>query len=817
MAITVDIDLAQPTTDTAFPSEFSKNIVSSITSVNDLHENKKYNEEMAKSSLGVHITEEDLRSSKPNHFMNTTENEIELSDSLDEDEDSGSEYLPFNKSNDLSFTSSLLREMESDESEKYLTLDAPSTSKVILAAENNLLPSTSSNTKLPNNNLRVPFVPKNFNFDGEVEKSRKTAVKNKRIWDKLDSCIFCEKQVTNFTRHILRKHKDETEVMKYETLPKGSADRKHLADVLRKRGNFLSNVEEGNKIKPVRRPYEFVTKPISNNTTKSNGRNRPQADGQNLLLTFTDTDEELVTKVFPRMASDNISFVAKSDKLIKAFGSRYLKCHKEKHLIAVVSQKMRTLARFLISVRSLIPEIHSLQECLTPKYFDISIKSAKQVAQYNDKTDSFGSPSVVLKIGQSLKQCCEIGEFILLKESDGLCMYSNEKNALNSIKYMIEKQWSFEISTNATKDIYQKKWNKPAILPLTSDIKLFRDYIVNVEKDSYEKLKLNHNNLQAYRELQESILAQIVLLNRRRSGEVQRILLDIYNNSFSEISQEEVLNALSPVELELTKSFKRIVIRGKRGRGVPVLFSPHLQKRLHFLTSLRETVCFIDKNNPYLFPLPQTSESCMRVSDIIRKFCKNAGVKHPENITSTRLRKHVATVTQLLNLSESDIEQLATFLGHTKDVHKEFYRLSDSAFQVAKMSKLLLMIEKGQGDQYRGKSIDEININVNDLISGESSDEEIIESPNQATSTPRNKNKLKITEKKIKHKITIIPWNDDEKSITTKYFKKYILLGKAPRKKECEEFLKINPNINRTWKSIKDFVHNTGNDAQDTC
>lgn len=114
-----------------------------------------------------------------------------------------------------------------------------------------------------------------------------------------------------------------------------------------------------------------------NNTTC---KSRPQADGQNLLLTFTDTDEELKTKVFPRMASDNISFVAKSDKLIKAFGSRYLKCHKEKHLIAVVSQKMRTLARFLISVRSLILEIHSFQECLTPKYFDILIKSAKQVA-----------------------------------------------------------------------------------------------------------------------------------------------------------------------------------------------------------------------------------------------------------------------------------------------------------------------------------------------------------------------------------------------------------------------------------------------------
>lgn len=53
-----------------------------------------------------------------------------------------------------------------------------------------------------------------------------------------------------------------------------------------------------------------------------------------------------------------------------------------------------------------------------------------------------------------------------------------------------------------------------------------------------------------------------------------------------------------------------------------------------------------------------------------------------ENITSARLRKHVATVTQLLNLSKGDLEQLATFMGHSKDVHKGFYRMSDNAFQV---------------------------------------------------------------------------------------------------------------------------------------
>lgn len=75
------------------------------------------------------------------------------------------------------------------------------------------------------------------------------------------------------------------------------------------------------------------------------------------------------------MADDNICFVSKSNKLIAAFGLRYLKWHKEKHLITVVSQKMRSLSRFLTGMKSGINEIHLHQDCLAPpKYFDATIK-----------------------------------------------------------------------------------------------------------------------------------------------------------------------------------------------------------------------------------------------------------------------------------------------------------------------------------------------------------------------------------------------------------------------------------------------------------
>lgn len=177
---------------------------------------------------------------------------------------------------------------------------------------------------------------------------------NKRVWNKTDQSVFCEKNVTNFTRHIARKHKDQMEVAKYEAFQKGSEQRKFLADSLRKHSNFLNNVE-GNIIKPVRRPYKLSNKfpsakdylPCSfcygmftkiylsrhikickNNKKKTVGRSHAQVDVQNMLVAFSINNNQLAEIVFLRMASDEISFVSKSDTLITAFGTRYFKCLK---------------------------------------------------------------------------------------------------------------------------------------------------------------------------------------------------------------------------------------------------------------------------------------------------------------------------------------------------------------------------------------------------------------------------------------------------------------------------------------------------------
>lgn len=83
----------------------------------------------------------------------------------------------------------------------------------------------------------------------------------------------------------------------------------------------------------------------------------------------------------------------------------------------------------------------------------------------------------------------------------------------------------------------------------------------------------------------------------------------------------------------------------------------------------------------------------------------------------TKLRKHHAIITQILKLGKNDLEQLASFMGHTEKTHAEFYRLPNDVYQVAKVSKLLMLSKSTVLDEnYKGKSLAEINVGT-DLIS----------------------------------------------------------------------------------------------------
>ncbi|KAH3755848.1 hypothetical protein DPMN_190547 [Dreissena polymorpha] len=78
-------------------------------------------------------------------------------------------------------------------------------------------------------------------------------------------------------------------------------------------------------------------------------------------------------------------------------------------------------------------------------------------------------------------------------------------------------------------------------------------------------------------------------------------------------------------------------------------------------------------NSKYLIPTKSASLH-IRGTDVLRSIAIDCGAEHPKRLRSTKLRKHIATMTQLFNLPENEIDILAKILGHDIRVHREFYR-----------------------------------------------------------------------------------------------------------------------------------------------
>lgn len=117
----------------------------------------------------------------------------------------------------------------------------------------------------------------------------------------------------------------------------------------------------------------------------------------------------------------------------------------------------------------------------------------------------------------------------------------------------------------------KKKFNKSYSLPDAKDITLLHNYLSNQlekVKTSIEKGEINQDT---YKTLCQNLLTQIIFLNRRRSGEANRITVQDYLKRSTDKIQEEIHKSLTEVEVKLANSFERFEIRGKKWRAVPVL------------------------------------------------------------------------------------------------------------------------------------------------------------------------------------------------------------------------------------------------------
>lgn len=145
---------------------------------------------------------------------------------------------------------------------------------------------------------------------------------------------------------------------------------------------------------------------------------------------------------------------------------------------------------------------------------------------------------------------------------------------------------------------------------------------------------------------------------------------------------------------------------------VPVIFTEETVSAIKLLVRCRSST-YIDKSNNFLFACG-LGKNRLRGWDTIQGITKKIQLINPKLLTPTRTRKYLSTILQLLDMTESELTWVTNHLGHTKDIHKGWYRQEDSTIELTKIAKVLVAIDNGDSRDVQNKKIDTLIAGVND-------------------------------------------------------------------------------------------------------
>lgn len=578
--------------------------------------------------------------------------------------------------------------------------------------------------------------------DGIIVPESQKNDEGKRVRTKTHICYFCNKCYKELSKHLSRKHSNESEVSKLLAYSKNSEERRNGFINLSRVGDYYYNCEilksGRGELKLMRLPtpeersqytykdygpcpdclgfllkrniWHHIKYFCTGKRQKESRLRRQLMSESTALLSHTCStvtmSREFNESILSPMKNDNIAIVCRQDTLILKMGiMQFEKYHTTQN--DLIRQSMRQLSRLLIELRQIDPSKKFLSEWLKPIYFDNLISAVKAIChvEYRIKTrPQFSTPSLALKVGYSLKKCIAIQKGIYLRSENVQAV-----ETLNSFLSLMDLEWSSKISSSALATLHTRKMNGTELLPLTNDLVKLNKFL-NISIDQAKCHLIQDPDYRKWNRLASLVLSKIILFNKRRSGETSKMTVSHYSSrpTWTDSCNAEFKNTFSEFEMKLAANLTIVQIKGKRNRTVNVLLTADIKEAIDVLILHRHT--FVNSENPYLFARGNPSMENIRGYDCLRNVAQEANLLQPELINGTKLRKYIATVCQIFNLTENETDWLARHLGHDIRVHREFYRLHESSVELTKISRLLLAVEKGEASKFHGQELKNINV-----------------------------------------------------------------------------------------------------------
>ena len=417
-------------------------------------------------------------------------------------------------------------------------------------------------------------------LSGKTKRSKQRSVKKV-------ACLICgELKSHRISEHLLSVHKEDDEVKKIANMPKGSRERRCALTLLKNKGNLFHNIDVENGMKKgelivLRRPLDgdftnFLPctsclgylkkkdlwrhfKRDCPNTDPKSSQEKSAASIVTESQIFLDSVKENTNSdefpelqpILSKMHKDKIYDGLSQDDLILRFGRQLLikLGLKRKNDIA---QRMRQLAR----VKLVMGIEHLTDVIIEERFEDVMIATRKLAAwtMTDNGNAKFTKPGLALRIGHNMKKaaCVKYG-----MSTGGRHQVGNQKRKEEADGFLdlYNRMWNDNIASIAVSSLERQKYENPKILPITEDVVALGNWLDSEIDKLTKELIQEPQSSEVFRSLTEAVFIKTELLNFRRSGEVESMLVKDFERRkrSKEHINKEVLQSLSNTEQTMVK------------------------------------------------------------------------------------------------------------------------------------------------------------------------------------------------------------------------------------------------------------------------
>lgn len=556
----------------------------------------------------------------------------------------------------------------------------------------------------------------------ESESDSEKESTNGRPITKKNYCYICGKALSKISRHLLTHKDDHPDIVQLLKLRRNSKERKSLLQKLRDRGNYKHNQEvlknRRGELK-VRRATEMIKtfatciyckgmygrKVIWRHMQKCPSKrfSKPPAGGRTQILTLiaatglTDPDQLSpgVRNMLKKLKKDEVASVVWEDPYILQLAQCLYYIKEEKQRDTYINQSLRHMARLLMTLRK--KSINSFEEAIKPHNFSTVVEAVRELAGFKEETKACDKPSVIWKMGYSLKKIGDIKYGRALKdEADKETVQSAE-----TFMKLCAKEWP--TVTPATLKIV-----RPSTILFTQDVQLLYECMVKTLASAVKTFDL-YQSAPVYNALLRPTLAYVSILNKNVK-ELSTVTLKSFQERDEAQPQENATDPQSQFEEILSKQTVKINVVCNSGKKMVLTLTHELLSALTLLVSKRGE-CGVHEKNPFLFARPVAiCTSVCQGHRSVNTFVSRCNAKNQESLRSAFYRKHILQIFQILCLTNDELEQLAKVLGREIRTDAEYYQTPEAAADIARISMLLTAMESGCFNVFEGKSLQEIEI-----------------------------------------------------------------------------------------------------------